>query len=164
MVQVQHDVLQDAQQHPLRATTTGVGRLHCLVAASSAERRAEFAAAAICAGWNPIECTTVADALLTERRLRMQLALVDLSPGAGSVHPNWPELVECLADRGELLTVVCGGTGEAEEEIWARQLGVWLYLPGAMDPQEAHPLLSEARDIAGRLLAARASALAGSAV
>lgn len=29
-----------------------------------------------------------------------------------------------------MLLAVCGHEGDPQEETWARQLGVWLYLPG----------------------------------
>jgi hypothetical protein len=70
-------------------------------------------------------------------------------------------VVEHLATQGEVLTVVCGGMGNPTEEIWARQLGVWIYLPGVIDPHDMQPILGEARDIAERLVLGRGAALAG---
>ena len=40
------------------------------------------------------------------------------------------QLCQLLAEMQGLLLVICGHDGDVEEEIWARQLGVWLYVPG----------------------------------
>ena len=36
------------------------------------------------------------------------------------------------------------------EEIWARQLGVWLYLPGVVDDSDLSSLFEEGRAVASR--------------
>ena len=39
-------------------------------------------------------------------------------------------LEETLAAMPGMLLAICGHEADPQEEIWARQLGVWLYLPG----------------------------------
>ncbi len=43
------------------------------------------------------------------------------------------------------LMVVCGAEDDREEEQWARQLGVWAYLPGATDFGGLRMVFAEAR-------------------
>ena len=47
--------------------------------------------------------------------------------------------------------IVCGNEGATEEEIWVRQLGAWMYLPGVTEGSNLSLLCSEARHIAERL-------------
>ena len=52
--------------------------------------------------------------------------------------------VNCSQSMPGLLLVICGHEGEVEEEIWARQLGVWLYVPGLSNaPAEDLSLLCQ---------------------
>ena len=56
-----------------------------------------------------------------------QLAFVDLEGVQGV---GFQTLVRQLADQRQVLLVVCGHEQDGTEEVWARQLGVWFYLPG----------------------------------
>jgi hypothetical protein len=47
--------------------------------------------------------------------------------------------------------VICGNEGRPQEEIWARQLGAWLYLPGVVESDDVAMLCGEARQIAEQL-------------
>jgi hypothetical protein len=85
--------------------------------------------------------------------MHLQLAVVDLAGPAGVVPEGMPELVEYLAGVSDLLLVVCGHEGRPHEELWVRQLGTWLYLPGLEDVSDLGSLCSEARDLAERLVA-----------
>ena len=78
----------------------------------------------------------------------MQLAIVDLeAQPPGLFRP----VVEQLTARSGLLLIVCGNEGHVEEEVWVRQLGAWLYLPGVPDVDSFTALCGEARHIAERL-------------
>jgi len=41
--------------------------------------------------------------------------------------------------------VICGSADSVDEELWARQLGVWLYLPGVTEGDSLTSLCIEAR-------------------
>jgi hypothetical protein len=60
-------------------------------------------------------------------------------------------LAERLAADGTLLLVLCGNDGEALEEIWAHQLGTWLYLPGVDEASDLSMVCSEARTVVEKL-------------
>jgi hypothetical protein len=85
----------------------------------------------------------------------LQLAVVDLEGPAGAVSAGFPELVEHLASVSDLLLVICGHEGRPHEELWVRQLGTWLYLPGLAETSELATVCGEARELAERMSSAR---------
>ncbi len=92
-------------------------------------RRERISQAATQGGWNTVVCADPPNALAAARRYRFQLAWVDLDNG-GTAPAAFRELCQVLADLPGMLLAICGNPADAEEEIWARQLGVWLYVPG----------------------------------
>jgi hypothetical protein len=81
-------------------------------------------------------------------RMFVQLAMIDLQ---GRQSDDFCGLLEKLAPAAGLLLIVCGNEGNVREEIWVRQLGAWLYLPGVVESSDVSLLCSEARHIAQRL-------------
>lgn len=163
MVQLQREAVEHAQHCPVPLTAPSNGRMQCLVVAADDKRRRELADSATSSGWRAFQSACLDDVLACTRRLKLQLAIIDLGLGQ-STPPEWLRLVvENLAAHSDTLTVVCGGACQPEEEIWARQLGVWIYAPGVVEPLELQPILGEARDIAGRLIESRGSAMSGAA-
>jgi hypothetical protein len=81
------------------------------------------------AGWDTTICADPQNALAAARRYRFRFAWIDLDP-LESIPLQYRELCQLLAEMPGLLLVICGHDGDVEEEIWARQLGVWLYVPG----------------------------------
>lgn len=130
-------------------------QFQCLVVASRAARRDDLSSAARDGGWVTICCRDAAEARQCVQSMYLQLAVVDLAGPAGVVPAGFPELVEYLASVSDLLLVVCGHEGRPHEELWVRQLGTWLYLPGLEDGSELTSLCVEARDLAERLAASR---------
>ena len=49
--------------------------------------------------------------------------------------------------------MVCGSEGDVLAEMWARQLGVWLYLAGVDPTCDLTSLCSEAQQVAEKLSA-----------
>jgi hypothetical protein len=135
-----------------RATS---GQFQCLVVASRASRREGLSTAARDGGWVTVSCRDAKSARQCVQTMYLQLAVVDLEGAAGAVSPGFPELVEYLASVSDLLLVVCGHEGRPHEELWVRQLGTWLYLPGLADTTELATLCGEARDLAERMSASR---------
>lgn len=127
----------------------------CLIVSTDVERQELFARAAAEAGWDVTIAGDAEMAFAHHRRSFMQLALIDLeSDSSGGLH----ELIERLSPTKDLLTVACGAEADMDEEIWVRQLGVWLYLPGACEETQLSIVCGEARHIVERLHAAAASA------
>lgn len=79
-----------------------------------------------------------------------QLAIVDIAHPLGERVNDTVEVAEELAARPGTLLVVCGSEDSVEEELWARQLGAWVYLPGVSSGDALVSLFVEARRIAER--------------
>ena len=86
-------------------------------------------------------------ARLAASRIRFRLAVVDLQRTRGSPPAGLRELCEALAAEGTALLVVCGNDGDAVEEIWAHQLGAWLYLPSVEADSDLTMLCEQARTV-----------------
>jgi DNA-binding NarL/FixJ family response regulator len=119
--------------------------LGCLVISGDASRRERFVAAASLAGWSrstaPEDTATLQDAADQD----VSLAIIDIASPIGDRVHDTLELAEELAARPNTLVVICGSEDNADEELWARQLGVWLYLPGVADGDSLASLCIEAR-------------------
>ena len=123
----------------------------CLIVSPSEERSEHFRQAVAEGGWDPLVRCGAEAAREALSRWRFRLAFVDLQGDGDRVPPGFRELAELLANDRELLLVICGTDGHPLEEIWAHQLGTWLYLPGASDEGGLVMLCSEARTVAERL-------------
>ena len=123
------------------------GTLHCLVSSASKTRRNLISDAASGVGWETIICPSADIALGEFKRNRVHFAMVDLDDH-GETPTGARELVQTLAqDPSQILVGVCGHEANPEEEIWVRQLGIWLYLPGVTTSTEIALLCEHAMQI-----------------
>jgi len=120
----------------------------CLIVSADAERSAMFEQAATEGGWKTYRCPDAATALQHIDRSLVQLAVVDLE---GQPADAFRPVVDRLTATSGLLLIVCGNEGDIDEEVWVRQLGAWLYLPGVLDSSNIALLCGEAKHIAERL-------------
>lgn len=111
------------------APKTQTQTAHCLVASASQEKRSFLSDAATQAGWDTVVCADAQNATAAARRVKFQMAWIDLDHG-GKTPSGFRDLCQTLAATPEMLLAVCGHVSDPQEEVWARQLGVWLYLPG----------------------------------
>jgi DNA-binding response OmpR family regulator len=125
-----------------------VSLLQCLIVSADARRREMFERAAADGGWKTFPCADAPTALAFIDRSLVQLAIVDLEAEAAEA---FRPIVENVTRTSGLLLIVCGNEGEVAEEVWVRQLGAWLYLPGVLDSNNLALLCGEARHIAERL-------------
>ena len=123
----------------------------CLVVAGDEGRRQRLAAAATKAGWQLVSCARAPEASAIAERTRLQLVILDLQREDDGHAGALGTLTESLAHRRDLLLVLCSASGNDAEEIWARQLGVWLYLPGLDVDEDLAALCGEARRLAKRV-------------
>jgi len=129
----------------LPRTTRRTGLLDCLVVSGDSARRRRFEVAADLAGW--LECASPE----TSGELReavdrdFQLVIVDIASPLGERVNDSLELAEEMAARPGTILVICGSQDSIDEELWARQLGAWLYLPGVCDGDSLTSLCVEAR-------------------
>ena len=125
-----------------------VNTFQCLIVSANPQRREMLERAADDGGWKTSLCSDPGSAMTHLSRAFVQLAVVDLE---GQQIEGFRPLVEQLTARSGLLLVVCGNEGKADEEIWVRQSGAWLYLPGVVESSNFALLCGEARHIAERL-------------
>lgn len=123
----------------------------CLVVSTSAQRAQLWVRAAHEEYWATIVCTTADDAIRQSVRQRVDLALVDLQAANREQEDRLRKLVQQLASRDGPLLAVCGKPDDTTGEVWSRQLGIWMYLPGVDGQSDIALLCGEARNILKKL-------------
>lgn len=123
----------------------------CLVVSTSPRRAQLWVRAAHEEHWATIVCNTGDDAIRQSVRQRVELALVDLQSAPRAQEKMLRTLVEQLAARKGPLLAVCGKPDDTTGEVWSRQLGVWMYLPGVDSQSDIALLCGEARNILRKL-------------
>jgi hypothetical protein len=97
-------------------------------------------------GWLAVSHHLVAEAIREAVRTRFHLAFVDLQSVAGAASEAAYEQLAADLARGHVpLIVISGSEGDPLTEIKARQLGVWLYLPGFDEETRLEIVFREAR-------------------
>ena len=124
----------------------------CLIVSASEKRLAMLRQAAEEQGWDPILCESAPEASREAIRNRVLMAVVDLDTAGHGPPDGFEELAERLAGESGRLLLVCGNEDDALEEIWARQLGAWMYLPGVDDRSDVAMVVGEAKNVAEKLL------------
>jgi hypothetical protein len=120
----------------------------CLVVSTSPRRAQLFARAAHEELWATMVCSTADDALRQTVQQRIDLGLIDLQSAERMQVAPLRTLVEKLAHgRNAPLLAVCGKPDDTTGEVWSRQLGVWMYLPGVDSQSDIALLCAEARGI-----------------
>jgi uncharacterized protein YgbK (DUF1537 family) len=130
---------------------TPVALQTCLVVSASPRRAQLWVRAAHEEHWTTIVCTTAEDANRQSVRQRIDLALVDLQSAPAECEARLRSLVQQLAARDGPLLAVCGKPDDTSGEVWSRQLGVWMYLPGVDNESDIALLCGEARNILKKL-------------
>lgn len=124
-----------------------VGVFQCLISSASKTRRNLISDAANDVGWETVVCPAFDNALSELKNSRFQFAMVDLDD-RGETPQGARKLVQSLVqDTSQILVGVCGHEANPEEEIWVRQLGIWLYLPGVTTSSEIAVLCEHAMQI-----------------
>ena len=127
---------------------------NCLVVSGSSHRAEQFAQAAHQEHWSTIVCANVEEAARNALRYRVQLALVDMESVPAAQQPVFCQLVEQLACGCRMdgaLLVVCGRPNDEAAEVWSRNLGVWMYLPGINSHSDICLLYGQARRVVEKL-------------
>ena len=123
----------------------------CLVVSASPPRSQILVRAAQEEHWATIVCRGAEEAARQAVRNRIQLALVDMQAVPHGEERAFRSLVEQLASRDGPLVAVCGNPNDNLGEVWSRQLGVWMYLPGVDSESDLALVCSEARSIVEKL-------------
>jgi hypothetical protein len=133
----------------------------CVIVSSDPLKQMMFGQAAKRAGWRSVVCADRAAAMEKIAEGTVGLALVDVATSDEVAANDHRLLVEGLADRKGILSVVCGRSADSQEEIWARQHSTWMYLPGVAPESDLDPVLGAAKEVADRLSKKRSPALVG---
>jgi hypothetical protein len=113
--------------------------------------------AAAAQDWDPIVCDSAEEALRQVARHRLQMVMVDLEVTGRRTPDSFKDMTERLAGESERLLILCGNEGDAAEEIWARQLAAWMYLPGVDDQSDVAMVCGEAKNVAQKLMDSKAA-------
>lgn len=141
-------VREQVQHKYARRAAKLVNVFQCLIVSANPDRRRMLDRAASETGWKTHVFADAQEALAHVNRWLVQLAVIDLdAPTSASLRP----LVEQLSAQGGLLSIVCGHDEDVQEEIWVRQQGAWMYLPGVADSSNVCLLCSEAKQIVERI-------------
>lgn len=135
------------------SATRGVrrpGLQSCLVVSGDKALRSRLEAVSELSGWSSCEAPSAAGDLGGVIDGDFQLVIVDIARPLGDRVNDSIELAEEFAGRPGTLLVVCGSEDNVDEELWARQLGVWVYLPGVSSGDALVSLFSDARRVAER--------------
>jgi hypothetical protein len=136
---------------PMSRGSRTPGLLRCLIVSGDNGFRHRLHSATELAGWDECDTPASADDLRSAIDGDYQLVLVDVANPLGDRVSDTVELAEEFAARAGSLVVVCGPEDGPDEELWARQLGAWVYLPGAIAGDGLMSLFTEAARLGGRL-------------
>ena len=124
--------------------------LSCLVLSWSEPRSQLLHDVAADESWHAEVCDDVRQFLRCVFQSEIPLAVVDLPPRGTEAYDSLIGVTARTCELNRTLVLVCGAENDAAEEQWARQLGVWAYLPGVTDMGGLKTVLAEARQALAR--------------
>lgn len=137
-----------------KAPATRAGRmpgvLKCLVVSGDEGLRHRLDTMADLAGWSACDAPVDAVDLRTAVEGDYHLVIADIARPLGERVNDTVEVAEEFAGRPGTLVVVCGSGESVDEELWARQLGAWVYLPGVSGGDALMSLFAEAGRVVER--------------
>lgn len=131
-------------------TVRGPGLIKCLVVSGNSALRSRLDAVTELSGWTSCDAPADADELGSLVDGDYQLVIVDVARPLGDRVNDTVDIAEEFAGRSGTLLVVCGSEDSVDEELWARQLGAWVYLPGVTSGDALVSLFTDARRVAER--------------
>jgi len=126
------------------------GVLKCLAVSGDEGLRRRLDTMADLAGWSSCDAPVDAVDLRSVVEGDYQLVIVDIAHPVGERVTDTVEIAEEFAGRPGTLLVVCGSGENVDEELWARQLGAWVYLPGISGGDALMSLFAEAGRVVER--------------
>lgn len=121
--------------------------LNCLVISGNRELRSRLDSVTELSGWSSCDMPTDAEELRSTTDAEFQLVVVDIAHPIGERVNDTLEIAEEFAARPGTLLVICGSNESVEDELWARQLGAWVYLPGVSCGDSLVSLFAEAKRV-----------------
>lgn len=136
---------------PVRKIPGGrvLGTFQCVVVSKNTQRLEMLEQAAFDGGWSTVVCNDETEAWTAVKRQRFQMAIIDVD-GVEDAE-ELKALAQEVSQSNKTLLMLCGNEGNGLEEIWARQLGSWLYLPGVTRGCDVASLCEQAVPVAEKL-------------
>ena len=135
---------------PAARTVRAPGVMKSLVVSGDRGLRNRLEAVSELSGWSSCDAPADSVELVAAVEGEYQLVIVDIAHPVGDRVNDSIEIAEEFAGRSGTLLVVCGSVDNVDEELWARQLGAWVYLPGVSSGDALVSLFSDARRVAER--------------
>lgn len=126
----------------------------CLVASASERRRRLLRAAAEEQKWFAVVVSGSQELLRQAFLERVDLVWIDFPDPGGLQADDRRELRDAAETATSVMSgllVVSGRDVNGDEEIWARSLGAWAYLPDALGAAELEVVFGDARTALGRM-------------
>lgn len=117
----------------------------CLLVSSDSKVLDGMGRAAVMAGWDCFPCSSPEESLRQAFLERYSLGIVDVEPAEH--RRELKDLFRLLGDSASGLVIACDRSGDAATELWARESGVWLYVPGVADWSELSTACFEAKRV-----------------
>jgi len=124
--------------------------MKCLVLSADRGLRNRLDAVTELSGWSACDAPEDASDLQAVIDGDYRLVIVDIANPLGDRVNDSVEVAEEFAARPGTLVVVCGSEDSVDEELWARQMGAWVYLPGVSGGDALMALFADARRLAER--------------
>ncbi len=138
-------LLPAGKQHVVERVVAPPGLLRCLIVSWSEQRAKRLQSAAAKEAWKAISCSDAQQFLRNVFQWKVPLTLIDLPQGDSADYPELQDATAKAKRASDALLVICGAGEDPEEELWARQLGAWSYLPEVSRPAALEWVFSEAR-------------------
>ncbi len=139
-----------AGKTPVARLGRAPGVLKCLVVSGDEKLRHRLDTMADLAGWSACEAPADAAELRSLVEGDFHMVIADIAHPLGERVNDTVEIAEEFASRPGTVLVVCGSGESVDEELWARQLGAWVYLPGVTGSDAFMSLFAEARRVFDR--------------
>jgi hypothetical protein len=150
-------------QAPIRVLAPP-GLLRCLIFSWSDLRAKRMQSAAEKEAWEATVCSSAGKFLQQVFQQKVPLTLVDLPQVHLSEYAEMRSATVKVRGVSDSLLIICGSDACADEELWARQLGVWTYLPEVERPAEIDWIFVEARKAVAQRASAYVDSQAGQAI
>jgi len=134
--------------------TAPPGLLRCVIISWSAKRADFFRVAAENESWETVVCGDIGQFMRSIFRLKFPLTIVDLPRADASDYDDLCNATVRSRAVSDSLLVVSVVDEAQDVEIWARQLGAWAHLPGALNPAGLEMVFREARQAVAKQEAA----------
>jgi len=105
------------------------GLLRCLIVSWTDRRMNLLRASAKSEAWDAIVCSDSTQFLRNVFQQKIPLTVVDLPPASDTAFTDLRLAAERAKEISDTLLVISVAEGDTNIELWARQLGVWSYLP-----------------------------------